>query len=146
MRKCNGTKERTDMGMIKMLSVFVGIVNYAICFDDNSAMLPPLSCCEQTLYDGKHGRCQYGQISAIGLTYGFCYDYTNNPVVNTVTRLYDQSCGIQPHLKVPCGSTAAPVSQPVPPASQSANTSTPSNSYSFLPYVLPIVTIFTSLI
>ena len=129
------------MGMMKMQLVFVGIVNYVICVDDTTRMLPTLSCCEQTLYDGEHGRRQYGQISAIGLTYGFCYDSTNNPVVDTVTELYDQSCGIQPHLRVACGSTAAPVSQPTPPAAPSANTSTRSNSYNCLHYVLWIVII-----
>ena len=133
------------MGAIRILSVFVVMINYTICFDDNSAMLPPLSCCEQTLYGGQHGRCQYGQISAIDLVYGFCYDYTNNPVVDTVTGLYDKSCGIQPHLKLPCGSIAAPVSQPVASPPKSANSSTPSNLYSVSPYRLPILTIFTFL-
>ena len=36
MRKWNTIKGVKDMGMIKILLVFVGTVNYAICFDDIS--------------------------------------------------------------------------------------------------------------
>ena len=129
-----------------MISVLMGIVNYASCFDDNSAILPPISCCKQTWYGGQHGRCQYGQMSSIDLRYGFCYDETNNPVVDTLTGLIDQSCGNQPHLKVPCGSTAAPISQPVSLPPQSLKNCTPSFFVDVLPYLLLNLTIFTFLI